>query len=163
MYQGITKHIEKIVVNTGIGRLSNEGHFKDKILPSITKDFAVITGQKPSLRVAKKSIAGFKLREGQVVGMTSTLRGQRMGSFLDRLTKIVFPRVRDFRGIKLSNIDSGGNLTVGIKENIIFPEVTPEDVPFPIGLQVTIVPKDILARDEVITLYRSLGIPLQKE
>jgi large subunit ribosomal protein L5 len=155
--------IEKIVVNAGIGRLTAMPNFKDKVLPEVTSEFATIVGQKPALRGAKKSIAGFKLREGMVVGLTATLRGARMKAFLDRMNKVVFPRVRDFRGISKKNIDERGNLTVGIREHTIFPEIIPENSKVAIGLQMTVVPKAPLTREEAINWYRSLGIPLMKD
>ena len=103
------------------------------------------------------------MREGTVVGLTATLRGARMNSFLSRMNKVVFPRVRDFRGISKKNIDGQGNLTVGIKEHTIFPEISPEDSKFPMGIQMTIVPKRSLTKEEAIIWYRSLGVPLVKD
>src|SRR3989344_5091684 len=94
-----TIQLEKVVVNTGIGRLSSQPNFSEKILPGVAHDFALITGQKPSFRSAVKSISGFKLREGTVVGLQVTLRRKRMTQFLERVVKVVLPRVRDFRGI----------------------------------------------------------------
>src|SRR3989338_5566103 len=101
----LTQQIEKIVVNAGIGRFSSQAHFSDKMLPEFMRDFALITGQKPRTAPARKSISGFKLREGAIVGLTATLRGKRMEAFLDRVIKVVLPRIRDFRGIGLSAVD----------------------------------------------------------
>jgi large subunit ribosomal protein L5 len=154
--------MEKIVVNSGIGKLTSMPNFKDKVLPAITAEFAAIVGQKPSPRGAKKSIAGFKLREGTVVGLVATIRGARMRSFFERMNKVVFPRVRDFRGIPRKNIDLQGNLTIGIKEHTIFPEISPEHSKVSFGIQMTIVPKKPMLKEEAIAWYQSLGVPLTK-
>ncbi|MEK7554576.1 MAG: 50S ribosomal protein L5 [Patescibacteria group bacterium] len=159
----VRAHIEKVVVNTGTGRLSSQPHFEDKLLPEIMKEFALITGQKPRTNPAKRSIAGFKLREGAVVGISTTLRGKRMKEFIDRLNRIVFPRIRDFRGLSISGVDSRGNLTVGIKEHIVFPEVNQEDSKVSFGLQVSVIPKRALPREQAIHMYRELGFPLAKQ
>ena len=155
--------LQKIVVNTGIGRLAtSNAHFEEKMLPEIIAEFKAITGQQPALRKARASIAGFKLRQGTVVGMNATLRGKRMRDFLERLNAIVFPRVRDFRGIDPKTIDSSGNLTIGIKEHTSFPEIVPENSKVDFGLEVTIVPK-IRRAEGAAAFYESLGIPLKKE
>jgi len=156
------RKLEKIVVNAGIGRLASQPGFPDKVLPELIKDFALITGQKPSTRPAKKSISSFKLREGQVIGLKVTLRGKRLIQFLDKLTKMVLPRIRDFRGLNLDSIDARGNLTVGIRENIAFPEINPEVSKTSFGLEITIVPKAVKSREEAIQLYRNLGVPIKK-
>lgn len=153
--------LQKIVINVGIGRMSQQSNFTEKMLPEIIKDFATITGQKPALTSAKKSIAGFKTREGQVVGMKATLRRRRMKDFLERLVKITLPRVKDFKGIELKNIDSNGNLTIGLKENVVFPEINPELLKFDFGLEISIV-SNAKTKEEAIKLYRKLGIPLKK-
>jgi large subunit ribosomal protein L5 len=153
--------LEKIVINVGVGRMSQQSNFTEKMLPEIIKDFATITGQKPALTSAKKSIAGFKTREGQVVGMKATLRRQRMKDFLERLVKITLPRVKDFKGIELKNIDSNGNLTIGMKENVVFPEINPELLKFDFGLEISIV-SNAKTKEEATELYRKLGIPLKK-
>ncbi len=155
--------LEKIVVNSGIGRLSTASpNFPEKVLPEIVKDFAALTGQKPATRAARQSIAGFKIREGQIVGLQVTLRGKRMTDFLEKIVKVVLPRVRDFRGIDLKNIDSRGNLNLGIKENVVFPEINPEVSKAGFGLQITVVPKAVKSREEAVRLYRELGVPLKK-
>ncbi|MBI5401536.1 50S ribosomal protein L5, partial [Candidatus Wolfebacteria bacterium] len=118
--------LEKIVVNLGVGRMSQQQNFSDKILPELIKDFAFITGQKPKSAPAKKSIAGFKIRQGQIVGLVATLRGNRAHDFMDKLIKIVFPRVRDFRGVDLKNVDKNGILSIGFKEHVVFPEISSE-------------------------------------
>lgn len=116
--------LEKVVVNTGIGRVAKE----DKTVDRIEKDITMITGQKPSLKKAKKSISGFKLRQGMNVGIAVTLRGKRMYDFLDRLVSISLPRSKDFRGIDSKNVDRYGNLNFGIRESSIFPELNYENV-----------------------------------
>ncbi len=153
--------LEKIVINSGVGRLSQQANFEEKILPELMRDFALITGQKPAARQARQSIAGFKLRAGTVVGLKVTLRGRRMQEFLERLSKVALARVRDFRGVDLKNVDKNGNLTIGIKEHTVFPEVSPETSRYDFGLEVTMVPK-VKGREKAIELYRELGIPLKK-
>ncbi len=153
--------LEKIVVGIGVGKLRNQAQFEEKILPEITKELALITGQKPAPRQAKKSIAGFKIREGDIVGLQITLRGRRMNDFLSRLIHVVFPRVKDFKGINLKNIDRVGNLNVGFREQFVFPEVSAETSRVSFGLQATFVPY-IKKRDQAIELYRRLGLPLKK-
>lgn len=155
--------LEKITVNTGIGRLATGTvNFEEKALPHIIEEFKSITGQHPALRRSRASIAGFKIREGLIIGLSAIIRGKRMDDFLTRLNAIVFPRVRDFRGIQLKNIDGNGNITIGIREHTAFPEIIPEISKVDFGLQVTIVPK-IKNREKAIALYRSLGLPLQKQ
>lgn len=153
---------EKAVVNVGVGRLSSQPNFEDKVLPEIQKELSTITGQKASPRAATKSIAGFKLRAGTVVGLKVTLRGERMISFLNRLARITLPRVRDFRGIDLKSVDKNGNLTIGLKEQVVFPEIVPETSRVNFGIEVTIVPKVARSRDHAIEMYRAIGIPFKK-
>lgn len=152
---------EKVVINVGLGRMSQQPNFEDKILPEIMKDLGMITGQHPKTAPAKKSIAGFKSREGQIVGMISTLRGKMMYDFIERLIKVAFPRIRDFRGIELKNVDKNGILSVGLRENVVFPEINTETARYNFGLEITIVPT-IKKREEAIELYRLTGIPLKK-
>lgn len=156
--------IDKVVVNTGIGRLSQQPNFNDKILPAVTKDFTTITGQKPSTRPAKQSISGFKLRQGTVVGLKATLRRKRMADFINRVSKIVLPRVRDFRGLDIKNVDECGNLSFGIKDYLVFPEIKGEESKANFGVEITVVPKSafVKSREEAIELYRHLGLPLKK-
>jgi large subunit ribosomal protein L5 len=153
--------LEKVVVNAGIGKLSQSAGFSDKILPELEAEFASFTGQKPVLKTAKKSIAGFKIRAGNVVGIMVTLRVARMIGFINKLVNIALPRVRDFRGIPLKNVDKNGNLTIGIKEHIIFPEVSAEVSKLNFGLQATIVPK-VRGREEALEVYKLIGIPFSK-
>ena len=158
----LIKKIHKIVVNVGIGKLavSTQG-FEEKLLPVLMRDLALITGQKPSIRKIRQSISGFKVREGSVVGLKVTLRGKRMADFLTRLNNVVLPRLRDFRGIDLKNIDKNGNLSIGLREHVVFPEINQEMVKTNFGLQITIVPM-VGSRSEAVDLYRAIGVPLQK-
>ena len=157
----LMRKIEKVVVNSGVGRRSQEDHFEDKTLPEIERDLANITGQKPSRRQAKQSIAGFKVRAGQIIGLKATLRGARMRDFLNKVINMALPRVKDFRGLNLTNVDENGNLNIGFKDQIVFPEIELEKTKINFGIQVTIVPKK-KNREAAIDLYRSLGVPLKK-
>lgn len=157
------KKLEKVVVNTGIGRLSGQPNFSDKVLPAVEQEFKAITGQKPMARPAKKSISGFKLRQGIVVGLKSTLRGRRMAQFLEKVIKVVLPRVRDFRGVSNKGIDQRGNLTFGIKDHLVFPEIAAETSKVNFGVEVTVVPKEEKNREEALEFYKQLGIPFSRE
>ncbi len=154
--------LEKIVVNTGIGRLSSQPNFTDKVLPAIISEFSSIIGQKPKLRPAIKSISGFKLREGIIVGLQATLRRKRMMQFLNKITKVVLPRVRDFRGISPKGIDGRGNLSFGIKDHLVFPEIVPENSKVSFGVEITVVPKHLNTREKAVEFYKQIGIPMQK-
>lgn len=152
-----TPYIQRVIVNTGIGKkVSSEGK---KVIEAIEKDLARITGQKPAIRMAKKSIATFKLREGTPVGLVVTLRGKRADEFLTRLIRVAFPRMRDFRGIKLSSVDESGNLNIGIVEQTVFPEVAEDPTGVLFGFQVNVV-STARNREEGEQLFRSLGFPL---
>jgi large subunit ribosomal protein L5 len=153
--------LEKVVVNVGVGRASNQPSFEEKVLPQILKDIAALTGQKAEIRKARKSIAGFKVRENQIVGLRVTLRRGRMVDFFERLVKIVLPRVRDFGGIELEKIDKNGILSLGVREQVVFPEINPEDSPFVFSLGMNIVPK-VKNQVKAEALYRELGFPLKK-
>jgi len=159
--KGIREHIRKIVVNVGVGKLRNISAFEEKVLPEIVKEVALITGQKPAPRAAKKSIAGFKTRQGDIVGLQVTLRGKRMEDFFTRLVNFVLPRVKDFRGLSLQNVDQAGNLNIGFREQFVFPEIEAEKSRVNFGLQVTAV-SDFKNREQAIAFYRSLGVPLKK-
>jgi large subunit ribosomal protein L5 len=154
--------IEKIVVNAGVGRLSQQGNFTEKILPQVIRDLGLLAGQKPQFRSAKKSIAGFKIREGQVVGLRVTLRGRRAVDFFERFLRIVLPRVRDFSGISRRAVDAHGILNVGLKEQLVFPEINPEDSPVIFPLGVNIVPRT-KNRAAAMGFYEELGVPFQKK
>lgn len=149
--------IEKVVINTGVGRIAKE----DKTIDRIAKDLTMIVGQKPVLKKAKKSISGFKLRQGVNVGISVTLRGKRMYDFLDRLISIALPRSRDFRGIEVKNFDKMGNLNFGIKESSIFPEINYENVKDIFGLEVTVV-TTAKNREQGIELLKQMGFPIKK-
>ncbi len=149
--------ITKITLNVGVGRL----HKDDKALERIAKDIAMISGQKPSARLAKQSIASFKVREGVTVGYAVTLRGPRMWDFLDRFMSLALPLSRDFRGIDPKNFDRDGNLNIGIKEHSIFPEVNLENMKDIFSLQVTIT-TTAKNREQGIALLTLMGFPLKK-
>jgi large subunit ribosomal protein L5 len=157
-----SERLEKIVVSTGLGKLRQRQGFKETILPEITKALTDITGQKPSETIARKSIAGFKLREGDVVGLKVTLRGKRKDDFLKKLVETTLPRIRDFRGIDPKQIDGQGNLTMGIREHIVFPEINPDEVKFDFGLEITLV-SNIKDKQKSYELFKSLGVPLKEE
>jgi large subunit ribosomal protein L5 len=149
--------IEKVVVNVGIGKFLKDANIVKDVTATVTE----ITGQKPLVTRARKSIAGFKIREGLEVGLKVTLRGRRMWDFLDRLVGAAIPRIRDFQGIKESSVDTNGNLNIGIKEHVIFPEILPENVKNMISLQVTVTTgaKD---RETGMELFRILKFPIAK-
>ncbi len=149
--------IKKVVVNVGIGRFDKEKEKKNEIVEEIK----MITGQQPLMTKAKKSISGFKVREGAEVGVKVTLRGQRMWDFIDKLNNIVFPRTRDFQGIKESSVSAEGDLNVGIKEQIVFPEISAEEVRDIFSLQVNI-STTARSRKEGDKLFRLLGFPIKE-
>ncbi len=154
----LVPRIEKVVINTGIGKF-----YKNKeAMTEIEQALKNITGQQPLKTKARQSIAGFKIREGQDVGMKVTLHGARMWDFLNRLVAAALPRVRDFQGIEMRVIDEGGNLNIGIKEHVIFPEIIAEQVKNPFGLQVTIV-STADNKEDAQKLFKLLGFPLQEE
>lgn len=150
--------ITKVIVNVGVGKI----HKEDQQIQDVAKTIEVITGQKPFTTTIKKAIAGFKVRDGAPAGVKVTLRRERMWSFLDRLVHGALPRTRDFQGIVASAVDHSGNLNIGIKEHIIFPEIHPERVSRIFGMQVTVV-TTAQSRDEGMALFRALGFPLQKK
>lgn len=149
--------LRKVVVSVGVGSV------KDKNKLAVIEDrLGKITGQKPSPRGARKSIASFKIREGDVVGYQVTLRGKRMFDFLDRLLNVALPRTRDFRGISPAAVDAMGNLTIGIPEHTIFPETADEDLKDVFGLAVTVV-TSASSREEAEAFLRHLGVPFRKK
>ncbi len=148
--------IEKVVVSTGTGSIKDK-----KKVELIIDRLARITGQKPAATIAKKSIAGFKLREGNIIGYKVTLRGDRMNQFLDKLIHVALPRTRDFRGLKLGAMDQMGNYTIGIKEHTIFPETSDEELKNVFGFGITIV-TTANTKEETEALLREIGLPLQK-
>ena len=146
----------KVVISTGTGKV------KDKKKVELIQDrIARITGQKTSPRGAKKSIATFKVRQGDTVGYQVTLRGARMFDFMDKLVHIALPRSRDFRGISPKVIDAMGNMTIGLKEHTIFPEASDENLSDVFGLAITIV-STAKGKKEADAFYRHLGVPLQE-
>lgn len=155
-----TPRVEKIVVNMGLGREVAQ-HKNTKVLDSAQEELAAITGQRPVLTRAKKSIAGFKLREGMAIGCSVTLRRRKMWEFLDRLVNVALPRVRDFRGISSKAFDGRGNYTLGIKEQIIFPEVDYDKVDKIKGMNITIV-TSAETDEEGRKLLAALGMPFRK-
>jgi large subunit ribosomal protein L5 len=150
--------IKKVVINIGLG----EAMDNPKALDAAVIDLTAITGQKPVITKARKSIANFKLREGRAIGTTVTLRGEKMWAFLDRLMNIVLPRVRDFRGISAESFDGRGNYTLGLREQIIFPEIEYDKVDKVRGMEITIVtsaPND----DQARAMLQLLGMPFRKD
>lgn len=149
--------LEKVVINVGVGSIKTDKR-KVELIP---EKLAKITGQKAIVRPAKKSIATFKVREGQVSGYQVTLRGSKMMNFLDKLVNVALPRTRDFRGIKKEAADEMGNYTLGIKENIIFPETSDEDIRDVFGMSITVV-TSAKSEEEVIAFLEHLGFPFKK-
>lgn len=151
-----TPRIEKVIVSTGVGKIQD----KQKLV-LIQDRLARITGQKTIGRPAKKSIASFKLREGEIIGYQATLRGPRMHDFLHKLIHLALPQTRDFRGLKVDAVDEMGNYTLGIKEHTIFPETADEDIKDVFGFAITIV-TTAKTKKEAEALLRHIGLPLQK-
>lgn len=148
--------ITKVVVNTGL-----DPNLKDeKRREEISHDLALITGQKAKLSPAKKAIASFKIRQGMIVGLTVTLRRRRMYDFLDRLIHVALPRSRDFYGLAEKNVDQAGNLNIGIKEQIIFPEISTESTKNIFGLEIAVV-SSAKDHNQGLTLFKLLGFPVK--
>lgn len=148
--------IKKVVVNVGIGKFLNDSSQVEDIVKSIS----IITGQKPLMTRSRQSIAGFKIRKGLKVGMKVTLRGRRMWDFVEKVVSSALPRVKDFRGIKSSAVDNAGNLSIGIKEHLIFPEIFPEQVKNIFSSEVTIV-TDAKNKEKGAALFKALGFPME--
>jgi len=149
--------VDKIVVNIGIG----EAKDNDKALDAAVGDVTTITGQKPQLVKAKKSVAAFKLRAGQTVGIKTTLRGRRMWYFLDKLLNVALPRIRDFRGVSPDGFDGRGNYSLGMREQVVFPEIDYDKIDKLRGLEVSIV-TTARSDDEARSLLTRLGMPFRK-
>ncbi|MGR3296402.1 MAG: 50S ribosomal protein L5 [Candidatus Bathyanammoxibius sp.] len=148
--------ITKIVVNMGVGKaLENKKYIEDA-----EKQLGLITGQKPAITRAKKSIAGFKLRKGNAIGCKVTLRGERMYEFLDRLLSVALPRIKDFRGLSSKGFDQRGNYTLGIHEQLVFPEINPDNVEFVQGMDITVVISGN-KKETSKELLRLLGTPFK--
>jgi len=150
--------IEKVVVNIGMG----EALDNPKALEAAVSDLTIITGQKPVTNKARKSIANFKLREGRLIGTKVTLRGERMWSFLDRLMNTALPRVRDFRGVSPNAFDGRGNYTLGLRDQLIFPEIEYDKIDKLRGMEVTIV-TTAKTDDQARALLQMLGMPFSKK
>ena len=149
--------LEKIVVNMGVGDATSNS----KLMEAAVNDLSVITGQKPVITKAKKSIAGFKIREGQEIGCKVTLRGEKMYNFLDKLISIGLPRVRDFRGVSPKAFDGRGNYTLGIKEQLIFSEIEYDNVVKVRGMDIVFV-TTAKSNEEAYDLLSELGVPFRK-
>ncbi len=150
--------VRKVTINVGIGKLTGMGKDYSHVLDSIT----AIAGQKPVVSKAKVAISNFKLKQNQPVGISVTLRGKRMYDFLNKLVNVVFPRVRDFRGISTKSFDSKGNYTVAFKENSVFPEVSVEDLNKLHGLEVSIV-SNAGSPEKGLKLLQIMGFPFQEK
>lgn len=156
--------IEKVVINSGFGKLITASKSTDetkKITKAISDGITEICGQRPALTKAKNSIAGFKLREGMVVGARVTLRGQKMYDFLEKVINVALPRSRDFQGLNPKSVDGGGNFTFAVKEHIIFPEIAPEDAKIIFGFEVTVV-TTAKNKEEGLELLKLVGFPFKK-
>ena len=153
----LAPRVEKIVVNMGVG----DAVANSKMLDAAMEDLEKITGQKAVATTAKKSIASFKLREGHKIGCKVTLRGERMYNFLDKLISISLPRVRDFRGLSPKSFDGRGNYTIGIKEQLIFPEINFDEVEKVRGMDVVLV-TTAKTNEEAFDLLKELGVPFRK-
>ena len=149
--------VAKVVVNIGIG----EAKDNDKALDAAVGDVTTITGQKPALIKARKSVANFKLRAGQTIGIKTTLRGRRMWYFLDKLLNIALPRIRDFRGVTPDGFDGRGNYTLGLREQVVFPEIDYDKIDKLRGLEVSLV-TTARTDDEARSLLTRLGMPFRK-
>ena len=150
--------LEKIVINMGVGRATQQA----SLLEGAVRDLTQISGQKPMVTKAKKSVAGFKLREGQSIGVMVTMRGDRMWEFFDRLVSLAIPRVRDFRGLNPNSFDGRGNYTFGVNEQLIFPEIDYDKVDVTRGMDITIV-TTARTNDEGRELLAAFGFPFRRE
>lgn len=149
--------LEKIVINMGVGEASHDSKF----IEAAVKDLEIIAGQKPVVTKARKSIAGFKIREGQVIGAKVTLRGENMYNFMEKLIKVSLPRVRDFRGVSKTAFDGKGNYTLGIKEQIIFPEIEYDQILKIRGMDIVFV-TTAKTNEEAYELLEGFGMPFRK-
>jgi len=150
--------LEKIVLNSGVGKATQQASLLDGAVTDLTQ----ITGQKPLVTKAKKSIAGFKLREGQSIGVKVTLRGDRMWEFFDRLVSLAIPRIRDFRGMSSTSFDGRGNYTFGVTEQLIFPEIDYDNIDTVRGMDITVV-TTARTDDHGRALLRALGFPFRQD
>lgn len=150
--------IEKVTVNVGLGATKDS----PEMIKTIKTEIATITSQKPKTNKSKKSISGFKLREGQIIGISVTLRGKRMYDFIERVANIVLPRVRDFRGLSLSGFDQQANYSIGIREQTVFPEIKPDQVKETYGLEINITTSKS-DKKQAKRLLELLGFPFMKD
>jgi large subunit ribosomal protein L5 len=150
--------IQKVTVNMGVGDAKQDS----KVLDAASEQLGIITGQKPNIRRARKSIAQFKVREGMPVGVAVTLRGDRSYEFLDRLMSVAIPRIRDFRGLNPRAFDGRGNYSLGVREQIIFPEVDYDQVDQVRGMDITITTNDV-SDEESFAMLEALGMPFSKD
>ena len=150
--------VSKVTINVGVGRFFKE----EKVLTRIAKDIEMLSGQKPVYRNAKKSIASFKVRQGVPVGISVAIRGKRMYDFISRLTNVALPRSKDFRGIDIKNIDTAGNLNLGLRESSIFPELNYENTKDIFSLQITVT-TTAHTQAEGIALLKHMGFPIKKQ
>lgn len=149
--------LEKVVLNIGLGQGLKDPKFNEVTEKTLMR----ISGQKPIKTLAKKSISNFKIREGLVVGIKVTLRGEKMYDFVEKLIKVTLPRIRDFQGLSLNSVDNSGNLNIGIKEHICFPEIKSDEVEKIHGLEVSII-TSTNNHQEGLELFRLLGFPFQE-
>ena len=154
----LVPRMEKIVVNMGVGRATQQA----SLIEGAQRDLEVITGQKPVVTRAKKSIAGFKLREGQTIGVKATLRGDRAWEFFDRLLSLAIPRIRDFRGLSPRSFDGHGNYTFGVTEQLIFPEIDYDKIDTTRGMDITIV-TTARTNEEGRAFLAAFGFPFRQE
>jgi large subunit ribosomal protein L5 len=150
--------VEKVVINIGL----TQKNINKELIKNIQADLKSIAGQYPVITKAKKSIAGFKIRQGQDVGIKVTLRGKKMWDFIYRLVSASLPRIKDFQGLEIKNIDQNGNLNIGIREHLIFPEISTDDVRIIFGFQVSISSKGHNVAEN-IKMFRLLGFPIKKD
>ncbi|MBU1102894.1 50S ribosomal protein L5 [Patescibacteria group bacterium] len=148
--------ILKVTINSGIGKYKQD----QKIIEDIEKDLTMIAGQKPVFTQAKKAVSSFKTRQGQNIGLKVTLRGARMYNFIDRLISLALPRTRDFRGLESDSVDKSGNLNIGIREQIVFPEISHENVRNIFGLEVSVT-TNAKSKEEGLGLFKLLGFPIK--
>jgi large subunit ribosomal protein L5 len=159
----VVPKFEKVVVNIGFGKMivDKTSDEQKKIKEAVLNDLSLICGQRPVLTKAKKSISSFKVRQGAEVGAVVTLRGNKMYDFLDRVINIALPRSRDFQGVRVKSFDERGNLTLAVKEHIIFPEIAPENIKTIFGFEITIV-TTAKTKEEGVELLRLMGLPIKK-
>jgi large subunit ribosomal protein L5 len=150
--------IEKVSVNVGLSQANENKEF----IKDIENDLKLVIGQAPVITKAKKSIAGFKTRQGQSIGMKATLRGEKMWDFVYRLVGASLPRIKDFRGLEVKSFDNNGNFSIGIKEHLIFPEISTDNIRNIFGFQVNI-STNVNSKEEGIALLRLLGFPIKKD